>query len=581
MTSKQLYIRLLKYALPYWKALSLSTLLLILLAALEPVFPALFKPLLDEGFGEKNQDIIALIPFAIVFLFLLKGILGFSASYINSWTSNYIVNEIRKDAYSRMLRLPASFYDFHGVGELTARSIHHVSAMTAAATQTIVTLVRDSFTIIGLIAWLLWADWKLTLIVFAMFPLIWMAIRYFNRRMRRFTKKSQISMEEITNLAEESISNSRIVKIFNTLEHEKNRMFSALEQFRKINMKVMIAESALTPTSQIIVAISIAIILSIAINQSDSYANSAGGFVAFLTALLLLLPPIKRLTDVSSIIQRGLAAAESVFSLIDEPIEPNDGSRSLTPNKPRKIELRSLDFQYPIKEQNALSSLTLTITPGETIAIVGPSGSGKSTLASLLTRLYAPNRQQLFIDDVDINDLSLASLRSEISTITQETRLFNESVLYNVTYGDHSPNLDRATESLHLAHAMEFVAVFPSGLHENIGPNGSRISGGQRQRIAIARTFYRNPSLLILDEATSALDNESEVLVQKALHKLFKNRTSIIIAHRLSTIRDADRIVVMKNGSIIEVGQHDELMNIGGVYTTLQKLSNSSQIIDA
>jgi len=578
MTSKQLYIRLLKYALPYWKALLVSTLLLILLAALEPVFPALLKPLLDEGFGEKNPNIIAMIPIAIVALFLIKGVLSFSASYINAWTSNHIVNVIRKDAYNRILQLPASFYDFHGVGELTARSIHHVSAMTAAATQTVVTLVRDSFTIIGLLAWLLWADWKLTTIVFVMFPLIWISIRYFNRRMRKFTKQSQISMESITNIAEESISNNRIVKIFNALKHERKRMFFALEGFRKVNMKVMVSESALTPTSQLIVASSIAIILSIAINQTDSYANSAGGFIAFLTALLLLLPPIKRLTDVSSIIQRGLAAAESVFSLIDEQIEIDSGSKKLIPHKPRKIELNSLNFRYPSKNRRALKDLCLTIKPGETVAIVGPSGGGKSTLVSLLTRLYKPEKNQVFIDGIDIDDLSLSSLRSEVSIITQETRLFNASILYNVAYGDPSPDFEKATNSLRLAHAMEFVENLPNGIEEIIGPNGAQLSGGQRQRLAIARTFYRDPSLLILDEATSALDNESEVLIQQAFQNLFKNRTSIIIAHRLSTIRDADRIVVIKNGEIVEIGKHNELMGSGGVYANLQQLSDPTHI---
>lgn len=578
MTSKQLYIRLLKYALPYWKALLVSTLLLILLAALEPVFPALLKPLLDEGFGEKNPNIIAMIPIAIVALFLIKGVLSFSASYINAWTSNHIVNMIRKDAYNRILQFPASFYDFHGVGELTARSIHHVSAMTAAATQTVVTLVRDSFTIIGLLAWLLWADWKLTIIVFVMFPLIWISIRYFNRRMRKFTKQSQISMESITNIAEESISNNRIVKIFNALNHERKRMFFALEGFRKVNMKVMVSESALTPTSQLIAASSIAIILSIAINQTDSYANSAGGFIAFLTALLLLLPPIKRLTDVSSIIQRGLAAAESVFSLIDEQIEIDSGSKKLTPHKPRKIELNSLNFRYPSKNRRALKDLCLTIEPGETVAIVGPSGGGKSTLVSLLTRLYKPEKNQVFIDGIDIDDLSLSSLRSEVSIITQETRLFNASILYNVTYGDPSPDFEKATDSLRLAHAMEFVENLPKGIEEIIGPNGAQLSGGQRQRLAIARTFYRDPSLLILDEATSALDNESEVLIQQAFQNLFKNRTSIIIAHRLSTIRDADRIVVIKNGEIVEIGKHNELMGSGGVYANLQQLSDPTHI---
>jgi len=575
MTSKQLYIRLLKYALPYWKVLTTSTILLVLLAAMEPIFPALLKPLLDDGFGEKDKELIALIPAAIVLLFFAKGALSFTASYLNGWTSNHVVNDIRKDAYKRMLHLPTAFYDHHGAGELTARSIHHVGNMTTAATQTVVTLVRDSVTILGLLIWLLWADWKLTLLVFVMFPLIWIAIRYFNKRMRRFTKISQVSMERITNLAEESINNNRVVKIFNTENHEKQKMFSAIENFRKVTMKVLVAESALTPISQLIVAISISLILNLSLSQTDSYANSAGGFVAFLTALLLLLPPIKRLTDVSSVIQRGLAAAESVFSLIDEETESNTGKILLEPHKPRKIELKSINFSYPTKESLALKNITLSISPGETIALVGASGSGKSTIASLLTKLYAPPPGAIFIDDIDITELSIQSLRSEISVITQETRLFNETIFYNVTYGDQEPDVEKANEALRLAHATEFTSKLANGIQEQVGPNGSRLSGGQRQRLAIARTFYRDPSLLILDEATSALDNESEALVQESLRTLFKNRTSIVIAHRLSTIRDADRIVVMQDGQIAEIGTHEELIHAKGPYHTLYSLSSA------
>ncbi len=577
LTGKQLYVRLLGYVKPYWKRLSVSMGLLALLAATEPLFPILMKPLLDEGFTNQNEFFIRWIPVGLVSLFLLRGILTFSASYASAWVSNRIVADIREELFTHLLYLPASFYDKNSSARLSSHIAYDVNNVTGAATNALTVLTLDSLTIIGLMTWLLWLDWKLTSITIALFPLIALTIRYFNRRLRKISSESQYAMAGITHTIEEAAANNRIVKIFSAQDFEKEQFKKQNEHNRRLGVRSTVASTAVSPLVQLITSLSVAIIIGIALNSDSPGTASAGGFVSFLTALMMLLPPIKRLTDIMSIIQRGIAAAELIFSILDAPTERKDTQKTSLSIIPIKgdIRIESVSFRYPEADTNALSDLKLTIPANQKTALVGRSGSGKSTLIQLLSGFYCLDQGDIQFGGTSIRNIPLKQLRQNIAYVSQEVRLFNNSVLYNVAYGDPNPNIERAREALVAAHAWEFVEQLPEKMNAQIGQNGIMLSGGQKQRLAIARAFYKNAPILILDEATSALDTESEQKIQDGLARLSEGRTTIAIAHRLSTIERSDVIHVIERGTVIETGTHLDLINKNGVYAHLYALQAS------
>ncbi len=575
MNSRQLYFRLLGYVKPYWKRLGLSIFLLALLAATEPLFPALIKPLLDEGFTNHNEKYIQWIPIALVALFILRSTLTFTSTYVSSWVANRVVTDLRDEMFHHMVHLPTTFFDSQSSARLASHIAYDAGNVTGAATSALTVLTRDSLTLVGLIGWLLWLDWKLTMITLAMFPFIVVVVRYFNRRLRSFSSANQHAMASLTHIIEEVAGNNRIVKIFSAEKNETKRFHSANENQRGIAMRATVASSALTPIIQLLASLSVAIIISVALNQSNNVTATAGGFMSFLTALLMLLPPIKRLTDITSIIQRGLAAAEMVFSIIDEPQEQDHSFRKHENISTGEIEFRDVVFYYPNTEKKALNNFSLKIKAGENIALVGHSGSGKTTITSLITGFYPVTEGKILFDGIDFTSLALREIRQHIALVSQDIRLFNHTILYNVAYGDKQPNLQQAEKALEMANALEFVRQLPQKLNTPIGQNGIKLSGGQRQRIAIARAFYKNAPILILDEATSALDTESERNIQIALERLTEHRTTIMIAHRLSTIEHADRIIVMEEGVIVEEGTHKELLSINGLYAHYYKLQFS------
>ena len=576
LNSRALYFRLMTYVRPYWKVLTTSVVLLALLAITEPVLPALLKPLLDEGFTNHNEEFIQWIPIALVVLFLLRGALGFTSKYASSWVANRVVTDLRQAMFEHTLFLPTRFYDQHSSGRLASHIATNPQQVTVSATMALTVLIRDTLTILALMGWLLWLNWQLTSITLILFPLIILTVRCFNKRLRKVSRSSQHALANITHMIEEAVSNNRVVKIFTAEDFEKTRFQHANEKHRGLAMRTTVAQSAVTPLVQLLSSLSVSMIIAIALQGENHNQVTAGEFVSFLTSLLLLLPPIKRLTDVTSIIQRGLASAEIIFGLLDETREQQQRAILSTDSINGDINFTDIHYAYD-DTKKVIDGFNLTIPKGKTYALIGKSGSGKTTITNLLAGLYSLEQGDIQIGDISIHNISLQSLRANIAMVSQDVRLFNDTILNNVAYADPIPDEEKAMNALKAAHALEFITPLPDGIHTQVGQNGITLSGGQRQRIAIARAFYKNASILILDEATSALDTESERYIQEALEELVHGRTSIVIAHRLSTIEHADKIVVMKDGSIIESGCHQELLDKGDFYASYYNLQFNAQ----
>ena len=576
-TSAQLYRRLLTYVAPYRVVFALGLIGMAAAALTEPLFPALMKPMLNDGFGARDRAGLVWIPLALIGIFLLRGIITFITSYTLAWVSNRILMDMRDAMFARMVRLPTTFFHQQSSGTLISRIAFDVNNVTSAATTVLTVLVRDSLTIVGLFAWLLYENWRLTLVALAIIPLSAGVIRLFSGRLRNMSREAQKTMGDITHVLGESIDAHKVVKVYGGEKYENERFHRANALLRGFNMRQTIAAAATVPITQLFAAIALAVVVGIALIQSTQDQTTVGGFVSFITAMLMLLAPLKHLADVNAPLQRGLAAAESVFSLLDETEEDDRGTRTLA-RAQGALRFEDVGFTYPQAERPALARIRLDIAPGETIALVGSSGGGKTTLANLIPRFYHPQQGRILLDGINLEDLTLASLRGNLALVSQDVVLFNDTVAANIAYGSkRDAPRDAIVRAAQAAHAMQFIADLPQGLDTMIGENGVRLSGGQRQRLAIARALLKDAPVLILDEATSALDSESERAVQAALDVLMRNRTTLVIAHRLSTIENANRIVVLDHGRVIETGTHAQLIANDGIYANLHRIQYATE----
>ena len=570
--SKENYLRLLQYVKPYKTRFSFAILGMVIFAATEPALPALMQPMLDGSFIEKDETMIVLVPILLVLLYLVRGIASFVTTVGLSWVSNKVIMELRSEMFQRLLTLPNHYYDNHPTGIILSKLTYDVNQVAGAATDALIILIRDTLAILGLLAWMFYIDWKLSLIIFLTAPIIIAIVRSISSRLRRLNHSLQDQMGEITQILEESITGQRVVKIFGGEQYETDRFHHTINRVRTVTMKTVTTAAINSPIVQFITVSALAAVVYIASVQSANNEITAGEFISFFSAMAMLITPVKRLTSINEILQRGLAAAESVFELVDqkpeiEPLQPTTIERLET------IEFNQISLQYPGNEQHALHNIQLTIAPHETVALVGPSGSGKSTLVNLLPLFYQPTNGSIHIGGTDITKLSLRELRSHIALVSQDVTLFNDTIAANIAYGAMTnATPEQIQDAAEKAHALEFIEKLPEGFNTMIGERGTRLSGGQRQRIAIARALLKDAPILILDEATSALDSHSEKQIQLALDELVKGRTTLMIAHRLSTIAKADRVIVMDEGEIVEEGAHDSLYSQGGIYTHLYDL---------
>ncbi|VWC86335.1 lipid transporter ATP-binding/permease [Burkholderia lata] len=564
--------RLWPYLKPLLWVMVTGVLAMAVVAATEAGIPALLKPLLDRGFGTKGDVSAKLyVPIAVVGLALVRAAAQYASNYLLQYVSNRILLDLRIQMFDRMIHTGVSFFQRETASTVINAVVFEVNQVLNVLLGVLITLVRDSLTVVFLLGYLFYLNWRLTLIVAVLLPCIGWLVGKINRRLRRLNREHQMLTNQLAYIVEETVGGYKVVKIHSGEQYEIGRFNELSKRLRGYSMRMIVSGGLAQPLTQFLASIALAVVLTIAVVQSSNDQTTVGGFVAFVTAMLLIISPLKHLMDVNQPLQRGMTAAELIFGLIDEPREPEGGGKPLEKATGR-IRFRDVSFAYGTGTgKPTLDRVSFDVAPGEMIALAGPSGSGKTTLVNLMPRFFDPTSGEILVDGVALPEYRLRDLRDQIAMVSQDVVLFNDTIASNVAYGQ-TPDRERVIAALRAANLLSTVEAMPDGLDTLVGDNGMRLSGGQRQRLAIARAIYKDAPILILDEATSALDSESERHVQAALETLMKGRTTLVIAHRLSTIERADRILVMDGGRIVESGNHAELLESGGLYAHLHRI---------
>jgi ATP-binding cassette, subfamily B, bacterial MsbA len=561
-----LYVRLLKYALRYWFVFVLGILGLVIFSATNTGFLATIKLVTDKGFVEQDSQMVHLLPILLFGLIAIRAFFGFFSNFAMRWVGSRIVEDLRYETFNKILRLPISFYDAHSAGIITSKLTYNTEQMANAATTAVISLVEDSLTVIGMVGYMFYLDWRLTLLFVVVIPFMAIYLKKMIPQIRQAGSVVQVSMGEMTKISEEACQGQRIVKIFGGVDYEIERFSQAASKNRRMNLRLSRISGINSMVIEMLAAVSLGFVVYYAIGKF-----TAGDFAAFIGALLMVIPPIKSLTKVNETLQVAVSGARGVFEMMDKKSETDTGQLAIKKSK-GQITFDEVYMRYDGSVSNALEGVSFIIRPGEKIALVGRSGGGKTSLVNLLPRFYDDYQGTISLDGHDIRQIRLDELRNQFALVSQEVVLFNDTVFNNIAYGTlRERTLDEVIAAAKAAHAWEFIQSLSHGLDTVIGDRGVRLSGGQRQRLAIARAILKDAPILILDEATSALDNESESHVQQAFDYLMKNRTSIVIAHRLSTIENSDRILVMDRGRIVENGTHKQLMAKEGYYAKLYK----------
>ncbi|HRD70852.1 MAG TPA: lipid A export permease/ATP-binding protein MsbA [Legionella sp.] len=571
-----LYKRLFTYVKPFWTVLLLGILANILYSAIDAGFTYMTMPFLDKGFINLDLAFVNKIPLIVLVGITLRGTVSSIGSYCMTWVARSVVKELRQRVFAHIVHLPADFYDEATSGQMLSKILYDVEQVAQVSADALTDFVQNVCLVIGLITVMMMICWQLSLMFLLTVPFVGLIVNYTNKRVRRISHRVQQTMGEVTEIASEAIEGYKVVRVFGGAGYEKGKFNQATEHSRQNDMKVAVSKAVNVSGVQAVIAIGIAAIIFAAIQLSTVIVITAGSFLAIIAAMLQLIKPMKTLTTLNATIQRGLAGAESVFNLLDLPLELDNGI-VLASKAHGKIEFKEVTYAYR-KGHNVLHHLNFTLEAGKSVALVGHSGSGKTTVASLLPRFYEVTQGSIILDDIPINKLSLGSLREQMALVSQNVTLFNDTLANNIAYGRLDVSRQQIINAAKLAYADEFITKLPEGYDTRVGENGVLLSGGQRQRIAIARAILKDAPILILDEATSALDSESERYIQAALEQVMKNRTTLVIAHRLSTIKHADKIIVMQHGRIVEQGTHQELLDLKGHYTQLYQVQQLGMV---